>query len=193
MPNNSLQKSSVPKLFFGIGCLCIPVFVLVLVLSLLPPTRPLLFSTSTFDGFFPAGEYHFKITDKMNEPIQGARLQVYEGGTQTPAFEYPVDNYLLDTTLLSDESGLIVAIHKPRGFEFGGSCQHFLLVFTKCDKTPDYDFVIAADGYKTIKFSDEVIYDLDRTHDVIGMSKVVLENGQEEEIPVFELHYVLEE
>ena len=193
MPNKSSQKSGVTKLFVGIGCLCIPAFILVLLLSFLPFTRPLLFSTSTFDGFFPSGEYHFKITNKMNKPIKGANLQVYEGETQNPAFEYPVDNYLSDTALLSDELGLIIVIHKPRGFEFGGSCQHFLIVFTKCDKTPHYDFVITADGYKTVQFSDEVFYDLDRTRDATGMSNVVLENGQEEEIPVFELVYVLEE
>jgi hypothetical protein len=142
---------------------------------------------------FPAGEYHLRITNKMNKPIQGARLQIYESETQDPAFEYPVDNYRSDAALLSDEAGLMIVIHKPRGFEFGGSCQHFLIVFTKCDKTPHYDFVISADGYKTIRFSDEVIYNLDRTRDATGSSKVILENGQKEEIPIFELVYVLKE
>jgi hypothetical protein len=193
MPNNSLRKSDVTKLFLGIGCLGISVFVLVISLVFLPSARSLLISTSTFDGFFPSGEYHFNITNSENEPVKGASLKVYEGETQNPAFEYPIDNYHSDTDLFSDESGLIIAIHRPRGFEFGGSCQHFLIVFTRCDETPKYDFVITADGYKTVKFSDEVIYELDHIRDAIGTSKVVLENGQEEEIPIFELVYVLEE
>jgi hypothetical protein len=42
-------------------------------------------------------------------------------------------------------------------------------------------------------FSDEVIYDLDHTQDAVGTTIVVLENGQEEEIPVFEIGYVLKQ
>ena len=193
MPHISLRESSVAKLFLGIGCLCIPAVVLVLTLILLPSTRPVLFSTSTFDGFFPSGEFRFKITNNANEPLKGASLSIFEGGSQNSAFEYPIDNYSTERDLISDESGLIIAIHKPRGFEFGGACQHFLIVFVlRCDETPKYYFVITADGYKTIRFSDEVIYDLARNRDVIGTRKVTLENGQEEEIPVFELVYVLE-
>ena len=191
MLKNSPQKFGVTKLVMSVGCLCIPAFLLILVLGFSPSARFLFYSTSTFDGFFPAGEYHFKIMNGVNEPIQGASLKVFEEGTLQPAFRYPIDNYLSEDDLTSDGAGLIIAIHRPRGFEFGGSCTHFLVVFTKCDKTPRYEFTITADGYQTIRFSDEVIYDLDHTQDVVGTTIVVLENGQEEEIPVFEIGYVL--
>ena len=158
MSNTSLSKSIIAKLLLGIGCLVTPLLVVILAFLLLPSVRPLIFSMSTFDGAFPAGEYHFVITNKENKPVVGAQMQVFKAGTQRPAFGYPIDNYLSNRDLISNEAGLIIAIHKSRGLEVGGGCVQFLIVFKKCSEIPRYDLVITADGYKPIQFSDDVIY-----------------------------------
>ena len=187
-----VPKSSSVKLLLGVGCLSIPIVVLVLLFMLLPSIKPFILSTSMFDGFFPSGEYHFTITNSANEPISGAKLSIFETSTQNPAFGYPIDNYDIGEELVSNEAGLIITVHRPRGFEFGGACQQFLVIFTLyCDETPKFDFVITADGYQPIRFSDEVIYKLAYSGNEKGTTSVILDNGQKTQIPVFELVYVL--
>lgn len=186
MPSNFSGKSIAAKHLLTGGCLSLPIFMAVLALVFLPTIKAS--TTGAWDGFFPSGEYHIKIINQAHEPIQGAKLSIFANGTQIPAFEYPIDNYTKSNELISNELGLIIATHRSRGFEFGGTCN--FLIF--CTERPKYDFLITADGYNSIQFSDDIIYKLDSNSDVIGKSKVILDNSQEQEISVFELIYVLE-
>ena len=147
--------------------------------------------TGVWDGMFPAGEYHLKVQNENGIPISGAILNAFEDGTENLAFEYPLDNYSTEGDLISDEQGAIVVLHKPRGFEFGGSCWNLFWVYPICSDSPKFDFQISADGYKTIKFTtDELFapaYD-DRSN---GKTTVTLENGENLQISVYELTFIL--
>ncbi len=191
MTNSLFHKSNITKLLIGLDCLSIPVLILIFTFLLVPSIRPFLFSRGLWDGFFPSGEYHIKITNQANEPVEGAILNVFEGGTQKPAFEYPIDNYVSDNDLKSNELGLIIALHRPRGFEFGGTCWAFLVFIQKCTDGPRYDFEITADGYKTVKYSEAILYIPVYSNMDNATTSVILDNGQEAELPIFEINIVL--
>lgn len=113
-----------------------------------------------WEGFFPAGEYHLNIRNQTGEPIPGAILHVYEEGTRTPAFEYPIDNYLKDDDLISNAQGQIIALHKNRGLEFGGSeWKLFWIIPMGLGCCPQYDCEIIAQGYKPLKFSIKRLFE----------------------------------
>ena len=145
-----------------------------------------------WDGMFPSGEYHLRIQDESGMPVQGAILQVFEGGTKNAAFEYPIDNYVSVGNLISDEHGVIVALHKPSGFEFGGSCWNVFWIFPICSGGPEYDFQISADGYETIKFSTKDLFEPAYHDRSSGNTTVRLERGENVQIPIYELVFTLE-
>jgi hypothetical protein len=145
-----------------------------------------------WDGMFPSGEYHLKIQDKNGRPINGATLKIFEGGTKNVAFEYPIDNYLSEGSLVSNEQGVIVVLHKPRGFEFGGTCWSLYWVFPRCSDGPEFDFQISADGYKSINFSTHDLFEPAYNDRQIGYTTIELESGESLRIPVFELMFTLE-
>lgn len=181
--------SKTAKVLAGIGCLFVPILLFFMALLLFPSLRFLLITESMFDGFFPSGEYRLRITNESDEPVNGARLSIYKGNTQQLAFGYPIDNYGTEGDLISDESGWIVALHKPRGFEFGGTCRHFLLIPVSCDATPHFNFLLTANGYRTMRFSEDDFFYPNPAREAIGTTSITLDNGQEEEIPVYELLY----
>jgi hypothetical protein len=145
-----------------------------------------------WDGMFPSGEYHLKIQDKSGRPINGATLKVFEGGTKNVAFEYPIDNYLSEGGLVSNEQGVIVVLHKPRGFEFGGTCWNLYWVFAMCSDGPEFDFQISADGYETIKFSTTDFFEPAYHNRSSGNTTVTLERGENVQIQIYELVFTLE-
>ena len=145
-----------------------------------------------WDGMFPSGEYHLKIQDKSGRPINGATLKVFEGGTKNVAFEYPIDNYLSEGDLVSNKQGVIVVLHKPQGFEFGGTCWSLYWVFPMCSNGPEFDFQISADGYKSINFSANDLFEPAYNDRNVGYTTIELESGESLRIPVFELMFTLE-
>ena len=149
-------------------------------------------SMGIWDGLYPAGEYRLKIQDENGTPINGATLNVLEGRTKNVAFEYPIDNYFSEGDLVSDEQGVIVALHKPRGFEFGGTCWNLFWIFPVCSDGPEFDFQISAAGYKSIKFSTDDLFEPAYNGRSSGNTKVELANGESLRIPVYELMFTLE-
>ena len=49
-----------------------------------------------WDGGFPSGEFRLDVCDPHGEPVKGAMLRVYRGGTRVLSFRYPLDNHLAD-------------------------------------------------------------------------------------------------
>lgn len=145
-----------------------------------------------WDGMFPAGEYQLRIQDENGTPIKGAILNVFEMGTNNFAFEYPIDNYVSEGDLVSDEQGIIVALHKPRGFEFGGTCWDLYWVFPVCSDGPEFDFQISADGYQSIHFSTNDLFEPAYNDRHVGNTTIELGSGESLRIPVFELMFTLE-
>ena len=145
-----------------------------------------------WDGMFPSGAYQLKIQDENGRPIKGASLNVFETGTNNFAFEYPIDNYLSEGDLISDEQGIIVGLHKPRGFEFGGACWSLFWMFPMCSDGPEFDFQISADSYKSINFSTNDLFEPAYEDRHVGNTTIKLESGESLRIPVFELMFTLE-
>lgn len=148
-------------------------------------------TTGLWDGAFPPGEYHLKIENELGDPIEGASLSIFDGGTKNFAFEYPIDNFLSAGNLISNEQGIIIALHRPRGFEFGGSCLYILWIIPMCSGSPEFNGQISAEGYRTIKFSLQELFDLAYNESSIGTSFVLLENGEIAEMPIYEKTFTL--
>ena len=144
----------------------------------------------TWDGMYPSGEYHLKIENELGYPIKGATLSVFDE-TENFALEYPIDNYLSADDLISDEQGVIVALHRPRGFEFGGSCLYAFWIFPMCSGSPKYEGQISAEGYKTIIFSLQRLFDVAYNGEEIGTASVLLEIDETVEIPIYEIYFTL--
>jgi hypothetical protein len=87
---------------------------------------------------------------------------------------------------------VIVALHKPRGLEFGGGCWNLYWIFPICSGGPEFDFKISADGYKTIKFPTEDLFEPAYNDRSSENTTVVLESGESLQIPVYELMFILE-
>jgi len=118
--------------------------------------------------------------------------RVLEGGTKNPAFEYPIDNHFSEGDLISNEHGVIVALHKPRGFEFGGGVWYLFWVFPIYSDEPEFDFQIAANDYKTINFTTEDLFEPAYNDESSGNTTIMLDNGENVRIPVYELIFTLE-
>jgi hypothetical protein len=148
--------------------------------------------SSFWDGAFPASEFHIRIQSNRSNPIQGAVMSVFASGMTNWAFGYPIDNYLSNRDLISDEQGMIIAIHEPQGIEFGGPCWEYLVFFERCSDDPKYDGQISADGYETLKFSlNELLFKPGTEKLKIGTTSFTFENGEVAEIPIYEITFTL--
>ena len=136
-----------------------------------------------WDGSFPSGEFHLSIQDEFGHPIEGATLNVFHRGTQNPAFEYPLNNYLLLNSLTSDENGMIIALHKPRGLEFSGYSWRLFWLIPMATGTPDFDFEISAKGYKTFRSSLSTIFEIAYNNYENAPTKTIQVNGYENGAP----------
>lgn len=150
--------------------------------------------SSLWDGAFPAGEFHIKIQKHQGDPVQGAVMKVFEGGTKDIALGYPIDNFLSNKDLISNELGVIIALHEPQGIEFGGVCWKYLLFFERCSDAPKYDAQVSADGYKTLDFSiNEMLFNSGNEKSKIGTTSFTFESGEVTEIPKYEIVFTLEQ
>jgi len=112
-----------------------------------------------WDGAFPSGEFHLQIQNQAGAPIEGAKLNIYQGVTQKYSFKYPFDNYQSENSLISNKAGEIILTHMPRGLEFGGSGWLLFWVIPINMSSPKFDCEITANGYKTVKFSTQQIFE----------------------------------
>ncbi|MCB9134490.1 MAG: hypothetical protein H6636_03630 [Anaerolineales bacterium] len=183
------KKRAVPRLL-KLGCWTTTFLGLILVIvvwGLRNPTR-----TGVWDGAFPEGEFHLIIENVEGKPIPGAVLHIFGSGT-TPAYSYPFDNYDSENELVSNEQGIIVALHKYQGMEFGGGCYEYLWFYEKCTGGPEYFGKITADGYQVKDFSiNELIFQSAYEEVVARINAPALENGGEDQMPMYEIDIVLE-
>ncbi len=167
-------------------------FVIVLVLSVASYVS----TQVMWDGMFPSGEYHLLVQDQAGNPVEGAFLNIYAGKSAKHAFEYPFDNYLSENSLASNAKGEIVVTHLPRGFEFGGSGWHLFWVIPVNIGAPEFTCQISADGYKTLKFPDEQIFDeaynAYKNDENVPEKKVQI-NGREFTLAIYEQSVTLKE
>jgi len=144
-----------------------------------------------WDGLFPPGEYHLQVQNEAGDPIEGAALKVFDAITKDLAFGYPIDNYLSNSHLASNEQGVIVVLHKPGGIEFGGTCWNLFWIFPICSSSPEYEGEISADGYQTTRFSLDKLFDLAYRKKAVGSTSVTLEHGKIVEMPIYEIIFTL--
>ncbi len=96
--------------------------------------------TMMWDGGFPDGEYTFSFKDREGNPIEGVVVEV-RNSSGSLSFQYPVDEYVAELSLVTSKSGTVKFSHVAQGLEFGGSCHS--LVFAEWGKCsgPEYDVV----------------------------------------------------
>ena len=149
-------------------------------------------STGIWDGAFPSGEYQILVENTDSKPIPGAVFHVF-GRENSFAYDYPFDNYSSSSDLVSNEQGLIIALHKFQDVEFSGSCHEYFWFYKKCSDGPEYFGQITADGYKVKDFSiNELIFQPAIEETAASVKSIVPENGEEMEIPVYKITIVLE-
>lgn len=110
------------------------------------------------EGAFPSGEFELKIHDESGGLIEGAVLNIYEGGTRSPAFGYPIDNYSAQSKPTTNDLGLLKAIHKDRGFEYGGPSFGLYWLIPIDSPVPQFDCEITAEGYKPTVFPIDQLF-----------------------------------
>jgi hypothetical protein len=186
MDNSSGATSKSPgrSILFG--------FVLIIIALALLALLSYKTSFILWDGAYPSGAYRLKIQNTKGEPIRGAVLKVFLGGTQKPALGYPIDNYLTEGSLTSDDQGMIFAFHKAQGIEFGGTCRKLFWVYQTCSEAPTYDFEVSAEGCKTINFSTVQLFGLAQSSAGTDTTEVTLESGGKIQLPVYEMTLTME-
>jgi hypothetical protein len=147
----------------------------------------------TWDGGFPSGEVRIRVIDANGNPVKGAVLRVYHGGTRDLAHKCPLDNHLPGQELVSDDTGQMTALRARGGLQFGGRCWYLLWVIPigTCEG-PLYDCEITADGFLAIKFPIWRLFQSPhRSYEDFPKTKLRVE-GKEIEVKVYEHTFALE-
>jgi hypothetical protein len=146
-------------------------------------------------SFYTLGEYHLYIQNENGEPIEEAVLNVFEKNTNNLAFKFPVDNYSAENDLVSNKEGTIIAVHIPKGFEMGRGCYNLFWVHAICSPyEPDFYFKISADGYQSIQFPINTLFD-NPAYDSQSNGNVTLPlpnfKNKWLEVPIYELTFTM--
>ena len=145
-----------------------------------------------WDGGFPAGEFRLNVRDREGQPVKGAVLRVYRGGTRDLAFEYPLDNHVAGRDLVSDENGRITAIRKRGGLQFGGHAWQLFWVIPMGAKAPEYDCEITAEGFKPLKFRVWRLFESPHKYYDDFPKTTLKVDGEEIELKIYEHTFTLE-
>jgi hypothetical protein len=146
-----------------------------------------------FDGGFPAGAIRMKVVDPTGKPVKGAFLRVYEGGTSDPAFKYPLDNYLTDRDLASDDEGRITAVRQSGRLQFGGFAWRLFWIIPMGAQAPQYDCEITAAGFKPARFSVWRLFESPHRY-YADFPKAKVKIGRNElELPLYEHSFTLKD
>ena len=144
------------------------------------------------DGGFPSGEFRLDVRDPQGEPVKGAVLRVYRGGTRELAFDYPLDNHVANRDLVSDESGRITAMRKYGGLQFGGQAWRLFWVIPMGAKAPEFDCEITAEGFKPLKFGVVRLFGSPhKYYEDFARTKVMVD-GEEIELGIYDHTFTLE-
>jgi hypothetical protein len=182
MTNLLSQKTSISRWFKKPGWVIVLIIIFLMILAIVSYDR----TGVIWNGSYPPAEFNLTIQNISGQPIEGATINIFRRGTRTPTFEYPIDNYLEMNSLVSDNQGLILIIHKPRGVEFGGFDWKLFWMIPISSGTPDFDYEISAIGYKPIRSSITQIFRVTYSYDGNATNKTIQVYGREIEIRIFE-------
>ncbi|MEZ0265709.1 MAG: hypothetical protein ACAI43_13345 [Phycisphaerae bacterium] len=146
----------------------------------------------TWDGGFPSGEIRIDVRDAAGQPVHGAKLAVYRGGTPQLADGYPIANHTAGAELISDEAGRIVAVQERGGIQFGGHYwELFWCIPIGRHTGPRFDCEITAPGYPPVAFGLRRLFESPHTgYEKFPKTRRVI-NGKEEELKVFHQTFTL--
>ena len=107
------------------------------VLALVP------FQVLVWDGGFPSIECRLRFVESNGNPVPGVKLTVHNKAGGVSHF-YPVDEFVPESPVTSDDEGWMVFHHVSRGFEFGGKDYRSVFGFTLSEaKSPYYECVFS--------------------------------------------------
>lgn len=145
-----------------------------------------------WDGGFPSGEFRVTIRDPDGEPVKGAALRIYRGGTRDLAFGYPLDNHVAGRNLVSDVKGRIVGLRKNGGLQFGGHAWLLFWVIPMGAKAPEFDCEITAEGFKPLKFRVRKLFESPHQfNEQFPKTKLQLDK-EEIELNIYEHAFILQ-
>ena len=114
-------------------------------------------SVTVWDGGFDSREFEFYILDEYNEPIKGVTLEVFDEFGMN-SYEFPIDEYVKNKVIISNESGVLLVSHKNNGIEFGGRCKKiFIFKSGNClYSPPEFYLNFSYQGHvvKKLKYSE---------------------------------------
>lgn len=116
-----------------------------------------LVETHVWDGGFRQAEYQLTLVDRAGKPVPGVELRV-EGESGANFYHYPVTDYSPNSTLASNDKGVLTFHHvKLGGLEFGGKCSElfWIIPIGECN-SPIFVCRFVADGKEIYrcKFND---------------------------------------
>ena len=115
--------------------------------------------TMMWDGGFPDGEYTFSFKDRDGNPIEGVVVEV-RSSDGALSFEYPVDEYVTELSLVTSKSGSVEFSHVAQGIEFGGSCHSIGIAEWGICSGPEYDVVFKLAEREVYRISYTVLSEL---------------------------------
>jgi hypothetical protein len=145
-----------------------------------------------WDGGFPPGEFRLTVLNEQNQPVPGAELRVYHGGTRDPAYGYPLVEFTTARPLMGDESGQIVCHQLRDGLQFGGHAWKLLWLIPMGARSPQFDCEISAAGYRPRTFEVWELFRLAYQRASPPSMTTVPVHGQPVSLPVFTLSQRLE-
>ena len=93
-----------------------------------------------WDGAFPSGEYEYTFVDSNGIPIEGVILEVRDSANNL-SFEYPVDEYINEKSIISNINGALEFKHTGQPIEFGGKCNSIgFIEWGECNG-PEYKII----------------------------------------------------
>ena len=145
-----------------------------------------------WDGGFPSGEFRLDVVDSSGQPVEGAVLNVYRGGTSELAEEYPLDNHITGLELVSNERGRIVVLRRYDGTQFGGQAWDLFWLIRMGVQAPKFDCKITAEGFKSLSFPVNRMFDSPHEYYKNFPKTTIQEDGESIELPIYEHTFTLE-
>ena len=130
--------------------------------------------------------------DSSRQPVEGAVLNVYRSGTQDLAAEYPLDDHVTGSELVSDGMGRIVVLRRYGGLQFGGHAWKLFWFIRMGAQAPKFDCEITAEGFEPIRFPLNRLFDSPHRYYEDFPKTTIEVDGESIEIKVYEHTFALE-
>lgn len=169
-------------IFLTIGALCL--------LAL----ASLITTFSIWDGGYPPGVFRISVRDAKGVPVPNANLSIYKNGTMEDAFGYPFDNYDQNGSLVSDANGLITAIRREGGIQFGGTDWRLFWLISMGDLPgPRFDCKLEAVGFEVETFDfNRLLQSPHQFYEDFPKAVVTIDDQSQVELPIYQHEFVLQ-